>query len=50
MLLLAASQSLTLLTRQGRISQKTMTNEQAMEVRLYDHIKIIEGFQAKRAY
>ena len=33
-LLFTASQSLTLLTRQGHVSQKTMTNEQAMQVSL----------------
>ena len=43
MLFLTASQSLTLLTRQGRVSQKAMTDEQAREVRLHK-INIVHEF------
>ena len=43
MLFLSASQSLTLLTRQGRVSQKAMTDEQAREVRLHK-INIVHEF------
>ena len=45
MLFLSASQSLTLLTRQGRVSQKAMTDEQAREVRLHK-INIVHEFLA----
>jgi len=40
---LTASQPLTLLTRQGRVSQKAMTDEQAREVRLHK-INIVHEF------